>query len=306
VKRSTATQLLSLLVVASASTATPVPVAGAADAPPVLGAPLFPVPFRVEHHLVQTDQDGGAVAMPPVTDFYGGSWVVSVHPDGSRLIVDLVRREITEVRPAASTYATLGFDRLAEIRRRLRAAGARPAGAGSAVTESRAGASTATVATMEVERLPGEGNRPGSVRAAGVGADLLRLRVTAGAAAAPVEVWCDPRVRLSGRAQAALDELESRVLGDPHSDVVTPAAMVAAARAYAQGAFPVRTVRRAGAGEWPLTIEDVTTTLAPLDCFPVELVKVPDGYRRVPHPLEALAAFEEHEAGHSDQPSAGR
>jgi hypothetical protein len=42
---------------------------------------LFPTPFLVEHRVVQTDADGGTFATPPVTDYYGGSWIVSVRPE---------------------------------------------------------------------------------------------------------------------------------------------------------------------------------------------------------------------------------
>src|SRR3954468_13001252 len=69
--------------------------------------PLFPEPFRVEHHLVQDDGDGSRFVGEPVTDTYGGSWIVSQRPDGSRLIVDLVRRELTEVRTAKGVYWTV-------------------------------------------------------------------------------------------------------------------------------------------------------------------------------------------------------
>src|SRR3954452_3858151 len=84
--------------------------------------PLFPEPFRVEHHLVQDDGDGSRFVGEPVTDTYGGSWIVSQRPDGSRLIIDLVRRELTEVRTAKGVYWTVSFDRLAELQARLRAA----------------------------------------------------------------------------------------------------------------------------------------------------------------------------------------
>jgi len=72
--------------------------------------------------------------------------------------------------------------------------------------------------------------------------------------------------------------------------------MLAAARAHAAGAFPVRTLRRTAVAETAVTIEDVATRLEPLASFPDELLRVPDGYRRVSHPLEVMVAYEEQEA----------
>ena len=90
--------------------------------PAAAQAPLFPEPFAVEHRLIQTGPDGEAFAADAVTDHYGGSFVVSVRSDGSRMIVDLARRELTEVRPEAGTWWSVSFDRLAELARRVRAA----------------------------------------------------------------------------------------------------------------------------------------------------------------------------------------
>ena len=38
-----------------------------------------------------------------MTDYYGGTWIVSVRPDGSRLVIDLARRELTEVAQQEAT-----------------------------------------------------------------------------------------------------------------------------------------------------------------------------------------------------------
>ena len=84
--------------------------------------PLFPEAFRVEHHLVQDDGDGSRFVGEAVVDTYGGSWIVSQRPDGSRLIVDFARRELTEVRVDRGVYWTVSFGRFAELRSRLRAA----------------------------------------------------------------------------------------------------------------------------------------------------------------------------------------
>ena len=82
--------------------------------------------------------------------------------------------------------------------------------------------------------------------------------------------------------------------------------MLAAARGYAEGAIPVRTIRKTGAGESTRTIEDVTSRLERLERFPLDLVAVPDGYRRVPHPLEVMVAWGEEEAARARQSQAGR
>ncbi len=267
-----------------------------------LAEPMFAAPFVVEHHVVQTEADGTASVTEPVTDYYGGSWIVSVRPDGSRLVVDFTRRELTEIRPAASTYSTLGFERLAELSRRLRIAGS-PTQAGSKTTSapdrSQQVNSTAGPA-IQVQRLPdSEGAGPLVRAATATGQGVMRLKVSAGAAASPVEVWCDPRVRLSERARGAVAELESDVLGGGAGAPTAPAAMLAAARTFAQGALPVRTIRHVGAAGGGSTIEDVTTRMETVGLFKADLVKVPDGYRRVPHPLEVMVAFVEEEASRS-------
>jgi hypothetical protein len=271
--------------------------------------PLFAVPFVVEHHVVQTDADGTASASEPVTDYYGGSWIVSVRPDGSRLVVDFTRREVTEIRPAASTYSTLGFERLAELNRRLRSAG-NATQAGPETTAAPKGprqVGAVSAAAVQVQRLPDGEGAARSVRAAGAsGQGVMRLMVTAGAGASPIEVWCDPRVKLSERARGAVTELEGDVLAGGDEAPTAPAAMLGAARGYAQGTFPVRTVRHVGAAGGTSTIEDVATRLESLERFQVDLVKVPDGYRRVPHPLEVMVAFVEEEATRARQPRAGQ
>ena len=62
-------------------------------------AELFPEPFLIEHYVVQVDTDGSSYRGANVTDYYGGSWIVSVAGDASRMIVDLERRTLAEVRP---------------------------------------------------------------------------------------------------------------------------------------------------------------------------------------------------------------
>ena len=265
------------------------------------GAKLFPSPFVVEHHVVQSESDGTTSATEPVTDYYGSSWLVSVRPDGSRLVVDFSRRELTEIRPEGSTYASLSFDRFAELRARLRATRAPGSVSGDEAAGGAArvsGAATTANAPIVVEDLGRAAAARLTVGAAPTvpTAELVRMRVTAGVGSPAIEVWCDRRVRLTERARAALAELEEQVLGVGAAKGGGAGAMLAAAREHAGGAFPVRTLRRMAAAERSATLEDIATRLEPLASFPDELLRVPDGYRRVSHPLEVMVAYEEQEA----------
>jgi hypothetical protein len=44
------------------------------------------------------------------------------------------------------------------------------------------------------------------------------------------------------------------------------------------------------------TVEDVATRIEPLPTVPKVLLTVPDGFHRVPHPLEIMVAHAEREA----------
>lgn len=241
--------------------------------------PLFPEPFQVEHHLVQDDGDGNRFTGEPVVDTYGGSWIVSQRPDGSRMIVDLERREMTEVRPSDGTYWTVSFDRFAELQTRLRAA----QGLAKPEDPKKAAVAASSVVVTEVQ---------GEMRsAAGLSAKagVRRLQVAQGGARA-LEVWVDPSVRLTPAALAAMDALESAASGRRED---APGRLLAAARSHAAGAVPVRTVRPlAASGQ----VEDVTTRLERLEKFPGELIQIPEGLRRIPHPLEAAVRFLEEDA----------
>jgi hypothetical protein len=259
---------------------------------------LFPTPFIVEHHVVQSEADGTTSATEPVTDYYGGSWLVSVRPNGSRLVVDFSRRELTEIRPEGSTYASLSFDRFAELRARLRATRAPGSASGDETAGGATGvsdAATTATAPIVVEDLARAAAAKLTVGAVSIvpTVELVRMRVSAGVGSPAIEVWCDRRVRLTEAARAALTELEEEVLGG--GSAKGAGAMLAAARAHAGGAFPVRTLRRMAASESSATLEDVATRLDPLASFPDELRRVPDGYRRVSHPLEVMVAYEEQE-----------
>jgi hypothetical protein len=240
--------------------------------------PLFPEPFRVEHHLVQDDGDGNRFESEPVVDTYGGSWIVSQRPDGSRLIVDLERREMTEVRPADGTYWTVSFDRFAELQARLRAAHGIPEAAPQ--KKAAASASTGPVVTEAPADL-----RSASALASKPGVRHLRV-ARQGEASSSLDVWVDPSLRLTPGALMALDALDAATSG--RREDASPGRLLAAARSHAAGAIPVRTVRPlAAAGQ----VEDVTTRLEKLERFPGELAQVPEGLRRVPHPLEATVRF---------------
>ena len=70
----------SVVLLLTAASLGPVSYAAAQDA----AGPVFPQPFLVEHQVVQTLPDGDLFATEPVTDYYGGSWIVSQRTDGSR------------------------------------------------------------------------------------------------------------------------------------------------------------------------------------------------------------------------------
>lgn len=291
--------------------ATALAIALPAGAQPGSG-PLFPEPFRVAHHLVQEDGDGSRFVGEPVVDTYGGSWIVSERPDGSRLIVDLARRELSEVRPDKGVYWTVSFDRFAELQSQLRAA----QGLAAKVERSSKAAPAIPPAIppappeLVVTDITGGAGKSAAGTSAASPADrpgIQRLRVTrkatgqgmGKAAAEPLlDVWVDPSLRLTPAALGAVSSLETALAGPDGADLskadtskVTP---LAAARVHAGGAFPVRTVR-------PLAVpggqmEDVATRLDRLDRFPSDLVEIPEGLRRVPHPLEAVVRFLEDDA----------
>jgi hypothetical protein len=310
--------------------------------------PLFPQPFRVEHHLVQDDGDGSRFVGESVVDTYGGSWIVSQRPDGARLIVDLARRELTEVQPEKGTYWTLSFDRLAELQVRLRQAQglARRSGDGeddeksaranSSRTTATAGGSAgaregaeadlliteAPVADKSLAAAPSSSSSSSSAAVSGgapserPGVKHLRVASRQAPGAVAADVWVDPALRLTPSAQAAIGALETALAGPAASSPstagtdkaggaseapapVSPAGLLAVVRDHTGGALPVRTVRallRDEDGAATASVEDVATRVEPLDRFPTELAEVPEGARRVPHPLEATVRFLEEEA----------
>ncbi len=281
--------------------------AGGASAQDKLPGGVFPQPFVVEHSVVMVGPDGDVFATDPVTDSYGGSWIVSERIDGSRRVIDFARREITEISAEKASYSVLTFDRFAELQRRIAAAeqlaygGATEAADGSEDPEleikiedsplTKAGSSV--VLDEQTEKLL---NRPG-VRRITVRAENPQKST---APAAEMDVWFDPQLRLSARGVHALERFEQQVLA-VNVKPGTPAAsmLLAAARQHTGGAVPLRTSRSAVLGvsaEEAGTIDDIAVSVQRLGVWPDDLVTVPEGYQRVAHPLELMASWAEQEA----------
>lgn len=269
--------------------------AAAAVAQPGSG-PLFPEPFRVTHQLVQDDGDGSRFVGEPVVDTYGGSWIVSERPDGSRLIVDLVRRELTEVRAEKGTYWTVSFDRFAELQKRLQAAQVTRTKK-AADRQAAPSAKAAELVVTEVPETESGLRQANAAYIAGIadrpGVRHLRVTATGERSDAAFEVWVDPSVRLTPAALNAVGSFEGILAGE--SGATAPGRALAAARAHASGALPVRTVR-AMTQEGMGRVEDAATRVERLERFPGELVEIPEGLKRVPHPLEAAVRFLEEDA----------
>lgn len=266
--------------------------AAAAVAPAVRGAeprPVFPVPFVVEHHTVRSEPGGEELVSETVTDTYGGSFLVSVRPGGSRTIVDFARREMTEVDSAKGTYWTLGFGRMQELRDRV-ARAQRP-------QDRPRTARPAALPEIRLEELPAgrEATRPGG--------RLATRHLRASAEGAPgLEVWVDASVTLKPEALEALRAFESEALGSDAAAGRTPGELLHAVRLRAAGAFPVRTRRALGSDDARAAVlEDVVTRLETVPAFPEKLVTLGPGFRRVPSPLEIVAAFEDEEAARTSR-----
>ncbi len=266
--------------------------AGAQQGP----GPLFPEPFRVAHRLIQEDGDGSRFVGEPVVDTYGGSWIVSERPDGSRVIVDLARRELSEVRPDKGVYWTVSFDRFAELQKQMRdAQGLAPEKKKDETGKAAARTAPDLVVTEVAADARDAARRSGTSLADRPGA--RRLRVSRKDAGKPLlDVWVDPSVRLTPAALGAVASLETVLAGpDTGGDGdVPPGRSLAAARSQAGGAIAVRTVRPLAAPG--SQVEDEATKVERLDRFPSELAEIPEGLRRVPHPLESVVRFLEEDA----------
>lgn len=283
---------------------------------------LFPQPFEVEHRLVQIDGDGRFEG-DPVKDTYVGSAIVSERPDGSRLVIDLERREMTEISPKDGTYWSIDFDRFADLRARLaRLAG--PAERPAAVLVPKAGKSASPAAEagpafeLVAEELgPGAGGLglksassagdPGTAvwRSEGLQHFAVKARQAAGegaATAAPgeavMEVWVDPQRRFSPAASAALARFEADAFAPGAASPAVPLEKaLAAVRGASGNALAVRTVRPLEvAGRAVGTLETEVLAVRETTDFDAAKLRVPEGLRRRPHPLEmALQELEQEE-----------
>lgn len=260
--------------------------------------PIFETAFVIEHSVTRTDADGTTFTTEPVTDTYGGSWIVSERADGSRLVIDFARREITEIRPAEGRYSVIGFDRMAQLLRDLRALEGGAPGPETTDNEAKSRPS------LRVEEIEESNYAPLKRRGGAKGLDdrpgLRHLRVLRQDAAgddgeALLDAWFDPGLRLSVRALDVLDEFEREVLGA----TAGPSARsgqesIALARREAGGSFPIHTLRPIAAGEG--TVEDAAQRAEVIGSMPPDLVAVPEGLRRTLHPLELMVAHAESEA----------
>lgn len=252
----------------------------------------FPVPFVVEHHVIDGSL-GSPVAGETVRDSYGGNFLVSERPDGTRTIVDLARHEVTEVRPKEGTYWSLSFSRFAELHRRLEEAESTGEG------EKRRAQGSGERPAIRIEVIT-EATSPasrGALSAAAASGKRLRASAEGGPS---LDVWLDESgPRLSPEAIAALAEFERAVLGTTDGSV-GPADLLEATRKREGGALAVRTrriVSRApGSRDDGPVLETVVTKAAPVASLSPDLVKVPEGLRRIPSPLELVVSWAEDEA----------
>ena len=260
--------------------------------------PLFPEPFRVEHHLEESSADSEHHVSASVTDTYGGSFLVSERVDGSRLILDFGRHEILGVDPAKGTYWVVSIDRLADLQHRLAAIEGDPQAEADASERGRLGAARAKPQALVVEEVRGLG-AAGSGQAGLAGrTDILHFRAVDPSKGrlerAPLEASFDPSVRLTSPAAAALDDLAARLAGAKPDE--PSAAALESMRRQAGNALAVRTSRAAllppgGDGNDDARVDDITTRVERLEIFPAELLVIPDGFRRVAHPLEAAIRY---------------
>lgn len=253
----------------------------------------FPIPFAVEHHVLDGSLGGAPVAGETVRDTYGGSFLVSERPDGGRTIVDFARRELTEVRSKEGTYWSLSFGRLTELRRRLEEAEALEA---SPKVRTQATVDRPAVRVEEIRDGTGAASRTalGSSTSSG---RRLRASVEAGPS---IDVWVDGAApRLTPEGVAALADFERSVLGAADG-AVGPADLLEAVRLREGGALAVRTRRIVGRADASTEdgpfLETVVTKAESIASLPPALVAVPEGLLRVPSPLEVVVSWAEDEA----------
>lgn len=262
---------------------------------------IFPTAFVVEHALTQIDGDGSSFEAETIKDTYGGSWIVSERPDGSRLVIDFARREVTEIRPTEGRYSVIGFERMAELLGDLQAF---KNGSSTAEKRARAGAEEPVLRVDEIaasDTLPVKRSSVGGALLEAPGTSHLRI-VREGSDGMPdqnvLDVWFDTNVRFSQRSLDALEAFEVEVLGaaGDASSLVEARAM-AIARRSAGGRLPLLTIRRlAGGGDSSGSVEDVVLGVTEIPVVPSDLVIISDGLHRTPHPLEVMARYARREA----------
>ena len=255
---------------------------------------LFPAPFVAERRVTEYDAgDRVEHQTPTVTEHYGGSHLVASAGGEDRTIVDFARREITEVSVTKGTYWVLSFGRMRELRERLARADAAASGASpkpAARTGAASGQQPPRIQVVDVAASA----RPGPLSTG-----ARHVRASAAGSSLAVDAWVDGRVRLGAEARDALRNLETEALGPVGSERPEAAELLAAARDFVEGAFPVRVRRpvldadgRASGG----AVEDEVVRLEPLASFPGKLLVVPEGLKRVASPLEAMVAVAEEDA----------
>ncbi len=273
--------------------------------------PLFPEAFLVEHQIVQTLPDGDVFANEPVTDYYGGSFIVSLRTDGSRLIVDLSDRKMTEIRPERGTYSVISFDRFGELSRRLQMADGPTPGKSSEESgaDPNAGADEVKFSFTAREVQPLQGQREKSARF-GLDDSLIarsgvrRLEISATPldstkSVAAMDFWFDPEIKLTARAQEAFVSFEQAVSGRRNPGSLSFSDLTAQARKSSNGALPFRTSRAMVMGvdaDEAGSVDDIALRVEILLAFPTELLEIPEGLKRAPHPLELMVNYAEEEA----------
>lgn len=281
---------------------------------PALGqsAQLIPEPFLIEHYIVHDDGRNQVLRTDNVTDYYGGSWIVSVRPDDSRMIIDLERGELTEIDAAKGSYWTVSFERFADLHARLMALendGVDRTESGALLSPSAESKAVADGDLPALEVVEVSASSPAALRfgsdngsrepahlTAKAGVRRLQVRTGSGASRRAVEIWVDPSVRLPRRALEALDRFEEVVGGGRYArerGIVTPGLYVSAARKFADGAVPVRTLRPIDMATAEGRLEDVSVRIEKLTSMPRGLVAIPEGVVRVPHPWEVAVAATE-------------
>jgi hypothetical protein len=240
---------------------------------------LFAEPFTIAHALIQDDGAGTRFETEPVTDHYFDSWIVSVRGDGSRMVVDLVRREMVEIRPELGTWWSLSFDRWAELQARLVELEAEEAG-----TAVKSAAEPQEPLEWQIAELPA-----GADKAVAGGRAPRGFALRAEGVSESAEIWIDPSLAVSPRALDALVAFETALAGG--GDKASRRPPVDQARRAGGGALAIRTVRQTGTTR----VEDTASKIERPMRAPRELVEVPEGLARVAAPLEQIVAFMEEE-----------